>query len=76
MDLPSEKDTLDPMGDYTASDTSMGKKKRSNTEAAEYPRRRATIAVSASMTSGQGRFDFVAVSDMPVAQDPMQWGSS
>ncbi|CAI7570929.1 unnamed protein product [Penicillium glandicola] len=43
MTLP-EKETVDPMGDYAVSDTSIGKKKRSNTEAAEYPRRRATIA--------------------------------
>ncbi|KAJ5447836.1 hypothetical protein N7445_002657 [Penicillium cf. griseofulvum] len=44
MTLPPEKEMIDPMGDYAVSDTSIGKKKRSNTEAAEYPRRRATIA--------------------------------
>jgi hypothetical protein len=45
MELLSEKET-DNAADFTASDTSLGKKKRSNSEAAEYPRRRATIAVS------------------------------
>ncbi|KAF3030963.1 hypothetical protein E8E15_011432 [Penicillium rubens] len=44
MTLPPENETVDPIGDYAVSDTSIGKKKRSNTEAAEYPRRRATIA--------------------------------
>ncbi|KAJ5788105.1 hypothetical protein N7457_003095 [Penicillium paradoxum] len=42
MALPPEKETLDPAGDHLTSDTP--KKKRSNTESAEYPRRRATIA--------------------------------
>jgi hypothetical protein len=46
MEMPPEKET-DLAADFTASDTSLGKKKRSNSEAAEYPRRRATIAVSA-----------------------------
>jgi hypothetical protein len=46
MEMPPEKEA-DLAADFTASDTSLGKKKRSNSEAAEYPRRRATIAVSA-----------------------------
>lgn len=76
MNLPPENETVDPMGDYAVSDTSIGKKKRSNTEAAEYPRRRATIAVSASGRFDWSRFDFDLVSDMPATQDPMQWSSS
>ncbi|KAJ5990868.1 hypothetical protein N7499_011416 [Penicillium canescens] len=43
MEMPPEKEP-DLAADFTASDTSLGKKKRSNSEAAEYPRRRATIA--------------------------------
>ncbi|KAJ5571790.1 hypothetical protein N7535_005450 [Penicillium sp. DV-2018c] len=44
MDMQAKQETLDSSGDYTASDASLGKRKRSSTEAAEYPRRRATIA--------------------------------
>jgi hypothetical protein len=49
MEIPPEKEA-DLAADFTASDTSLGKKKRSNSEAAEYPRRRATIAVSTPLT--------------------------
>lgn len=71
MNLLTENATIDPIGDYAVSDISIGKKKRSNAEAVEYPRRRTTIAVSASGTFDQSRTLQQLVSDMPATQYPM-----
>jgi hypothetical protein len=78
MTPPPERD-VDPIigSDFDLS----GTKKRSSEDAAEYPRRRATIAVSflpiyLTLLLETGKLRSSTVPDMPVTQDKMQWSPS